>query len=162
MTDDKIEKKYIFLDDREKLKIETHIGVFTLCKTGETIQFPEEFGEKTYLPKEFTRKRGIYCLVERENILYVGKSDEPLRNRIATYLNPGKKQETNKRIKKNLLSRSIDIFFMSENDLKKMKDLLKICSKMNENKGLKKEITINRCAEMVITGYCFGETFLNK
>ena len=133
--------------EKEKLIVNTHVGNIVFKNLG-------KFNFKNGLQGKYTedlKSKGVYCFVENDTILYVGKTDISLKSRLNGYVKPGIHQATNKRIKDKLSNKKINLYFLPEKDINQYADI--------QNND---EISINRCIEIIVTGYCWNKNLLNK
>ena len=129
-------KKLYKIKPKKEITVKTHMGKFKLKHITE-IDFSKDTINNLENIKNFKDekdKNGVYCFAYKETILYIGKTDNKLHNRINQYLTGNQSQITNYRIKntlknlKNILpqttSNTIDLYFISENVLNnEMQDL---------------------------------------
>lgn len=189
-------KKLYKIKPKKEITVKTHMGKFELKYITE-IDFSKDNIKKLENIKNFKDekdKKGVYCFAYKEIILYIGKTDNTLYERMKQYLKGYTSQKTNYRIKntlknlKNILpqatSNTVDLYFISENILNyEMQDLKnnykhwkntedKLDDKITknnlqqkdntQNNNKKEKNTINRFAEIIITGYCLNQNFLVK
>lgn len=163
-----LNKSYII--EENTITIYTHMEKFKLKKIGK-IDFSKNnvndlLSDNNEL-KEY--KKGVYCFVYRNNIIYIGKSDKSLKNRINQYLKNYDTQETNKRVKEALSEKKINLYFISENEIANIKNFKTnyetwhdMQIKLNEYKNKRETLTINRFTEIILTGYCWNKKFLAR
>ena len=157
-------KPYTIKNDN--ITVNTHMGKFILNNLTK-INFSKDNIDDLENNSKFKNKKdkkGVYCFTYKEIILYIGKTDKNLHTRMKQYLKGNKSQKTNYRIKNALLNKTVNLYFISEDDIKNVKDFEKNYEhwkKIQEELDNKKT-TINRFAEIIITGYCFNKDFLGR
>lgn len=158
--------------EKDTITIDTHMGVFVLKRIGK-INFSKNNAKNSLTDDEYKKlqksKRGVYCFVYKNNIIYIGKSDKDLENRINQYLKNYNTQKTNIRVKEALSEKKAGLYFISEKEIKEVKKFKRNYNawyemqiKLNECENKRKTLTINRFTEIILTGYCWNKKFLAR